>query len=106
MTDLRESIFGFSFLVTTGIVLATVACSSNSSSSGLPTCSPTEACVFSETPGTNSDNFVCRQTCSGTDVGDAGQAECPSGTVCREVSGCCSGTECSAESFYVCARLP
>ena len=61
--------------------------------SGFPQCSGTQRCVGSPSFG----DWVCLESCSGVDAGG-----CPSGMTCTSVSGCCTGTGCSATSANVC----
>jgi hypothetical protein len=72
-----------------------VACSSPGSTekTDLPQCSGTQRCVGYPSPG----DWVCMDSCSGADAGD-----CPSGMTCKSVSGCCTGTACSAVTANVC----
>lgn len=60
--------------------------------SGLPQCASSQACVGYPSFG----DWTCLERCDG----DADT--CPSGTTCQSVSGCCTGTGCSAVSNKVC----
>jgi hypothetical protein len=60
---------------------------------GFPQCTAAQRCVGYPSFG----DWVCLTSCSGV-----GAADCPSGQTCKSVSGCCSGTACTAKSEFVC----
>lgn len=60
-----------------------------------PLCTLTQRCVSYQSAG----DWVCLDACSGVDAGD-----CPSGTACEKLSGCCMGAGCDPLSVYVCVE--
>jgi hypothetical protein len=64
---------------------------------GIPQCASNQSCVGYPSFG----DWICLESCSGPDAGD-----CPSGMTCTSVSGCCTGTGCSAVSHFVCVASP
>src|SRR5580704_2675793 len=97
MTYARHRV-GVTAVLALGIMMAcgSSSPSGNDHTDGFPQCTGTQRCVGYPSFG----DWVCLESCSGVDAGD-----CPSGMTCTSVSGCCTGTGCSATSANVCVAL-